>query len=108
MEHELAIGWPILIYFFLSGTSGGAFICATMMTLFTKKTEKIKKLILYEAIASLVCLAIGSSLALLDLGQPFRAIFLLAFPLLNPVSPVAWGAFFIFANMVLLICYLKF
>lgn len=106
MEHELAIGWPILIYFFLSGTSGGAFICATMLTLFTKKTEKIKKLTLYEAIASLVCLAVGSTLVLLDLGQPLRAVFLLAFPMLNPTSPVAWGSFFIFANFVLLICYI--
>jgi formate-dependent nitrite reductase membrane component NrfD len=106
MEQELAFGWPILIYFFLSGTSGGAFICATILTLFAKKTEKIKRLVLYEAITSLVCLALGAMFLLFDLGQPLRGLFLVAIPFLNPTSPIAWGSFFIFANFVLLSAYI--
>jgi molybdopterin-containing oxidoreductase family membrane subunit len=106
MEHGPVFGWPILLYFFLSGTSGGAFICATLLTLFVKKTEKIKKLVLYEAITSLVCLILGIALLFLDLGQPLRGLFLIAFPLLNPTSPVAWGAFFILVNFLLLIAYI--
>jgi formate-dependent nitrite reductase membrane component NrfD len=91
MENELAFGWPILIYFFLSGTSGGAFICTTLLTLFVKKTENLKKLALYEAIASLVCLGLGALFLIFDLGLPLRGLFLIAIPFLNPTSPIAWG-----------------
>jgi formate-dependent nitrite reductase membrane component NrfD len=106
MENELAFGWPILIYFFLSGTSGGAFICTTLLTLFVKKTENLKKLALYEAIASLVCLGLGALFLIFDLGLPLRGLFLIAIPFLNPTSPIAWGSFLILANSVLLLVYI--
>jgi molybdopterin-containing oxidoreductase family membrane subunit len=106
MDHQLAFNWPILIYFFLSGTSGGAFICASIMTLFVEKTEKITKITFYEAVTSLVCLGLGAIFLLLDLGQPLRGLFLIAIPLLNPFSPLSWGTVLILGNSILLIAYL--
>ncbi len=106
MEHEIVFGWPIVLYFFISGTAGGAFICATFLTLFSKESEKNKKLAFYEAVVSLGCLLVGAMLLFLDLGQPLRSWRLIAFPFLNPTSPIAWGTVILMAHFTMLVSYI--
>lgn len=106
MEKEITFGLPILLYFFLSGTAGGAFICATLITLFTKKEEKINKLALYEAITSLICLILGTTLLFLDIGHPARAWRLFIIPLLNPTSAISWGSIILPAHFAMLCTYI--
>lgn len=105
MGHEITFGLPILFYFFLSGTAGGAFICATLLTIFSGG-EKSKKLALYEAVISLGCLILGATLLFLDLGHPLRSWRLAAIPLLNPASAIAWGGIIIPAHFTMLCIYI--
>lgn len=105
MEQEIIFGLPILLYFFLSGTAGGAFICSTLLTIFAKE-EKKKKLALYEAIISLVCLILGATILFLDIGHPARAWRLFVIPLLNPTSAISWGSIILPAHFTMLCVYI--
>lgn len=106
MENEVAFGLSVVFYFFLSGIAGGSFICATLLTIFSKAEEKIEKLALYEAIASLCCLVLGTMLLFLDLGHPARAWRLFMVPLLNPTSAISWGSMIIPAHLAMLCIYI--
>lgn len=105
MEQDITFGLPVLLYFFLSGTSGGAFICATLLTIFSKG-EKIEKIALYEALISLVCLTLGAIFLFLDLGNPLRVWRLFMIPALNPTSPISWGSIIIPAHFGMLCVYI--
>ncbi|OGF53474.1 MAG: hypothetical protein A2452_06605 [Candidatus Firestonebacteria bacterium RIFOXYC2_FULL_39_67] len=104
-SNEVTLGYHILFYFFLSGTAGGAFIWSTLLTLFSTE-KKLDKLVLYEAIASLLCLGVGALALFTDLGHMERAWRLGMIPLLNPTSAVAWGSVFIPAHFCMLVLYI--
>jgi formate-dependent nitrite reductase membrane component NrfD len=96
---HLAYDWMIVTYFFFGGLSAGAYMFSVAANYWKQEFKPLAK---RGAALSLIALAIGMTILLLDLGQPFRAWRL--FLSFNPRSPLSWGVWFlnafIFFNFV--------
>lgn len=96
---HLAYDWMIVTYFFFGGLSVGAYMFSVAANYWKQEFKPLAK---RGAVLSLIALAIGMTILLLDLGQPFRAWRL--FLSFNPRSPLSWGVWFlnafIFLNFV--------
>jgi tetrathionate reductase subunit C len=96
---HLAYDWMIVTYFFFGGISAGAYMFSVAANYWKQEFKPLAK---RGAVLSLIALAIGMIILLLDLGQPFRAWRL--FLSFNPRSPLSWGVWFlnafIFFNFV--------
>ncbi len=91
VNHHEAMGLLVVIYFFMSGLSAGAFLTGAAFQLFGgPKGDRIAKT---AAIAAPILLAPGLLCLLLDLGQPMRFFNLLRY--FNPQSIASWGVWLI-------------
>ena len=87
--HEPPLGFPIALYFFMTGLSAGSFLLSTLAYGFgVQRFKPLGKIGVVLAIGLLV-LAPGN--LIIDLGQPLR--FWHLFPFLNITSPITYGSF---------------
>jgi len=100
----MPLGWPIAVYFFLTGSLAGLYITSVIATLMNK--EEWKPIAKIGAIGSVVLLLCAPVLLIIDLNQPFR--FWHLFVYLNPTSPLSWGSFFLAADGIVCLVYTYF
>src|SRR3990170_3000930 len=87
--HEMPLGIPIAIYFYLTGLSAGSFILSTLAYGFGLR--KFKPIAKSGIVLAVLLLMIAPVNLIIDLGQPLR--FWHLFPYLNFKSPITWGSF---------------
>ncbi len=100
----MPLGWPIAVYFFLTGSLAGLFITSVIATLMKK--EEWQPIAKIGAVGAVVLLLSAPILLIVDLNQPFR--FWHLFVYLNPSSPLSWGSFFLALDAVVCIVYTYF
>jgi tetrathionate reductase subunit C len=98
------LGWPIAIYFFITGSLAGLYITSVIATLMKK--EEWQPIAKIGAVGAVVLLLGAPVLLIIDLNQPLR--FWHLFVYLNPTSPLTWGSFFLLADAVVCISYAYF
>ncbi len=84
---HLAYDWMIVMYFFLGGTSAGAYMFSVAANYWWK--QDFKALAKKGAVLSLLALGAGMFMLLIHLGNPFRAW--RVFTAFNPYSMLSWG-----------------
>ncbi|MBM4332775.1 MAG: hypothetical protein FJ117_16440 [Deltaproteobacteria bacterium] len=100
----MPLGWPIAIYFFLTGSLAGLFITSVIATLLKKEEwQPVAKL---GAVGAVILLLSAPVLLIVDLNQPLR--FWHLFVYLNPTSPLTWGSFFLALDGLVCIVYAYF
>ncbi len=100
----IPLGWPIAIYFFLTGSLAGLYITSVIGTLMNKEEWRFISKI--GAVGSVILLMCAPVLLIIDLNQPLR--FWHLFVYLNPTSPLTWGSFFLAADAVVCLVYTYF
>jgi len=100
----MPLGWPIAIYFFLTGSLAGLYITSVIATLIGK--EEWRPIAKIGAVGAVVLLLTAPVLLIVDLNQPFR--FWHLFVYLNPTSPLTWGSFFLLADAIICLVYTYF
>jgi formate-dependent nitrite reductase membrane component NrfD len=98
--HVDALHWLIAVYFFLGGLAAGSFLFSVWAAYVN---EKLKPLAKTAAIVTPVALAIGLSLLLLDLGQPFK--FWRIMVTFQATSAASWGVWAVNVLFVVSIVY---
>ena len=93
MQLQTTWGWLIAVYFFLGGLGAGAFCVVALISLFTG--ERFKPTVRFGAWASSICIAVGVSALLFEVGVPLRAIVLYQ-SFVNFNSWMAIGAWLLF------------
>ena len=97
----MPLGWPIAVYFFLTGSLAGLYITSVIATLMKKEEwQPIAKL---GAVGAVVLLMTAPVLLIVDLNQPFR--FWHLFVYMNPTSPLTWGTIFLTLDVVVCLVY---
>jgi tetrathionate reductase subunit C len=89
VEHEIHIGTPIALYFYLTGLSAGSFIISTFAYGFGML--KYKPLGKIGVVMATLLLVIAPTILLIDLAQPLRFWHLILY--LRITSPITWGTF---------------
>ncbi len=100
----MPLGWPIAVYFFLTGSLAGLYITSVIATLMKK--EEWNFIAKIGAVGAVVLLMTAPVLLIIDLNQPLR--FWHLFVYLNPTSPLTWGSFFLAADAVVCLVYTYF
>jgi formate-dependent nitrite reductase membrane component NrfD len=90
--------WEIAIYLFLGGLAAGTLFVSAIINLATK--DRFKKTIRFGAWSGTILLALGILFLLADVGIPGRAI-LLYQSFVNSDSWMAFGAWFLFAGVII-------
>jgi tetrathionate reductase subunit C len=89
VEHEMPLGIPIAVYFYLTGLSAGSFIISTFAYGFGM--TKFKPLGKIGVVMATLLLIIAPVILLIDLEQPLRFWHLILY--LRITSPITWGTF---------------
>jgi len=89
VEHEMPLGIPIALYFYLTGLSAGSFIISTLAYGFGM--IKFKPLGKIGVVMATSLLGIAPMILLIDLEQPMRFWHLILY--LRITSPITWGTF---------------
>jgi len=89
IQHHVAFGPLIVLYFFLAGLSAGLFLLSSASTVFGQ--QALKPLAKPSALMALATLIPGVLALIIDLGQPLRALFLFIY--VNPTSIMSWGSY---------------
>lgn len=89
VEHEMPLGIPIALYFYLTGLSAGSFIISTLAYGFGML--KFKPLGKIGVVLAICLLMIAPMILLVDLEQPLRFWHLILY--LRITSPITWGTF---------------
>ena len=89
VEHEMPLGIPIALYFYLTGLSAGSFIISTLAYGFGML--KFKPLGKIGVVFATCLLMIAPMILLVDLEQPLRFWHLILY--LRITSPITWGTF---------------
>jgi tetrathionate reductase subunit C len=100
----MPLGWPIAVYFFLTGSLAGLYITSVIATLMKK--EEWQPVAKIGAVGAVVLLLTAPVLLIIDLNQPFR--FWHLFFYLNPTSPLTWGSFFLAMDGIVCLVYTYF
>jgi tetrathionate reductase subunit C len=100
----MPLGWPISIYFFLTGALAGLYITSVIATLLKK--EEWQPIAKIGAVGAVVLLMSAPVLLIIDLNQPLRFWHLFAY--MNPTSPLTWGSFFLAADALVCLVYTYF
>jgi len=87
--HEIPLGIPIAVYFYLTGLSAGSFVIS-VISVIGGKTE-YKPLGRIGAVVAPITLIIAPLFLIFDLEQPLRFWHLFVF--MNPQSPITYGSF---------------
>ncbi|MEJ2155684.1 MAG: polysulfide reductase NrfD [Desulfobacteraceae bacterium] len=104
VAHEPAYGLLILLYFFLGGMSGGAFLVSAFSRIWGG--EKYNTITRIGAVSALVFIAIGGLCLLLDLGRMARFIYLFTHFIVT--SPVSWGSWIILGFSICTLLFIYF
>ena len=100
----IPLGWPIAVYFFLTGSLAGLYITSVIATLMKK--EEWQPIAKIGAMGAVVLLLAAPVLLIIDLNQPLRFWHLFVF--MNPTSPLSWGSFFLLGDAVVCLVYAYF
>ncbi len=87
--HEIPLGIPIAIYFYLTGLSAGSFVISVVGLIGGKK--EFMPLGRIGAIVAPLLLMVAPLFLIIDLAQPLRFWHLFVF--MNPQSPITYGSF---------------
>ncbi|MCL5105280.1 MAG: polysulfide reductase NrfD [Armatimonadetes bacterium] len=91
--HEIPLGVPIAVYFYLTGLSAGSFVVSVISVIGGKK--EFKPLGRIGAVAAPILLMLAPLFLIVDLAQPMRFWHLFVF--MNPQSPITYGSFLLTA-----------
>jgi formate-dependent nitrite reductase membrane component NrfD len=97
-ELQTTWGWLVAVYLFLGGLGAGAFIATAVVSFATR--ERFKATVHFGAWASVISIAVGTLMLLLDVGKPFRALVLFK-SFVHLDSWMAIGAWLLFGTMLL-------
>ena len=97
----MPLGWPIAVYFFLTGSLAGLYITSVIATLMKK--EEWQPIAKFGAVGAVVLLMTAPVLLIIDLNQPLR--FWHLFVYMNPTSPLTWGSYFPAPDAVVCLVY---
>jgi len=100
----MPLGWPIAVYFFLTGSLAGLYITSVIATLLNK--EEWKPIAKIGAVGAVLLLLTAPVLFIIDLNQPFR--FWHLFVYMNPTSPLTWGSIFLTLDGIVCLVYTYF
>jgi tetrathionate reductase subunit C len=100
----MPLGWPIAVYFFLTGSLAGLYITSVIATLLNK--EEWKPIAKNGAVGAVLLLLTAPVLLIIDLNQPFR--FWHLFVYMNPTSPLTWGSIFLTLDGIVCLVYTYF
>ncbi|MDO8682086.1 MAG: NrfD/PsrC family molybdoenzyme membrane anchor subunit [Armatimonadota bacterium] len=89
VPHEIALGVPIAVYFYLTGLSAGSFVIS-VISIITGRAD-FKPIGRIGAVVAPITLMIAPINLLIDLEQPLRFWHLFVF--WNPQSPITYGSF---------------
>ncbi len=89
VQHSIAFGPLIVLYFFLAGLSAGLFLLSALGSVFG--WEGLRPLAKPLSALALAAIIPGGLSLLVDLGQPLRALYL--FATFNPLSVMSWGSY---------------
>ena len=89
VEHEMPLGIPIALYFYLTGLSAGSFIISTFAYAFGM--IRFKPLGKIGVVLATLLLVVAPMTLLVDLEQPLRFWHLILY--LRITSPITWGTF---------------
>ncbi len=101
IQHSIAFGPLIVLYFFLAGLSAGLFLISSLGTVFG--WEQLRPLAKPLSALALAAIIPGGLGLLVDLGQPLRALYL--FVNFNPLSVMSWGSFILMAYSIVAAAY---
>lgn len=87
-SENVAWPWPIAVYLFLAGISGGAFAAAALVRIFRKQTQ-ITPLFQAASFIALVTILLGMICLVFDLTKPLDFWKILIF--YNPTSVMSVG-----------------
>ncbi|MFQ5856925.1 MAG: NrfD/PsrC family molybdoenzyme membrane anchor subunit, partial [Anaerolineae bacterium] len=97
MTSEMAWGWLVVLYLWLAGIAGGVYASAYMVH--RLNGQRHRRLLRASAAVSLVLLAVGALLLIVDLGRPER--FWHLFPQLRSDSVMWIGSYVLIILSVL-------
>lgn len=97
----MPLGWPIAVYFFLTGSMAGLYITSVIATLLKK--EEWKPIAKIGGVAAVCFLLVAPVLLIIDLNQPFR--FWHLFVYMNITSPLTWGSIFLTLDAIVTLVY---
>ncbi len=101
VQHSIAFGPLIVLYFFLAGLSAGLFLLSSLSAVFGwQQMRPLAKPLSALALAAIIP---GGLSLLVDLGQPLRALYL--FTTFNPLSVMSWGSYILLAYSTLTAVY---
>lgn len=100
----MPLGWPIAVYFFLTGSLAGLYITSVIATLLNK--EEWRPVAKIGAVGAVLLLLIAPVLLIIDLNQPIR--FWHLFVYMNPTSPLTWGSIFLTLDGIVCLVYTYF
>ncbi len=100
--NELIWHWPIVIYLFLGGLSGGLFTAVAGLESYGQ-IKQFHRTIKWGSILSWVLIAFGIIILVMELQRPERGIYLLLFPRFS--SPMSYGTLVIVGFMLLGLTY---
>jgi len=101
IQHQVAFGPLIILYFFLAGLSAGLFLLSSASTVFGQ--QNLKPLAKPSALMALATLIPGVLALIIDLGQPLRALFLFIY--VNPTSIMSWGSYILLLYGIVCLLY---
>lgn len=89
LSDPIAWPWPIAVYLFLAGISGGAVAIALILNLYRKQTQVNTPLLKAASLIGLVTILLGMVCLVLDLTNPFNFWRILIY--YNPTSVMSLG-----------------
>jgi formate-dependent nitrite reductase membrane component NrfD len=101
IQHSIAFGPLIVLYFFLAGLSAGLFLLSTPGAVFGR--EELQSLAKPLSALALAAIIPGGLSLLVDLGQPLRALYL--FTSFNPLSVMSWGSYILLVYSIIAAVY---
>ena len=89
LSNHVAWGFWVAMYIYFLGLSAGGFVLSSLVYGFgVKQLERVGKLAVLQAF---VCMLIGVTFIWIDLGHPWRFMYVLTSP--NPTSLLSWEAY---------------
>ncbi len=98
LSNHVAWGLWVAMYIYFLGLSAGGFVLSSLVYGFgVKQLERVGKLAVLQAF---VCVLVGVTFIWIDLGHPWRAVYVLLWP--NPTSLLSWEAYVYLIYLVIL------
>lgn len=99
LSNYVAWGFWVAMYIYFLGLSAGGFVLSSLVYGFgIKQLERVGKLAVLQAF---VCMLVGVTFIWIDLGHPWRFMYVLTSP--NPTSLLSWEAYVYLIYLVILL-----